>query len=391
MLRRSGVLYMEISMVDKRYPLIKRWTTPVEERISMHPRMEEPIVAEFAKGTFMMCNERYPSVERLADQYFPGFLPRTKEDYELLNVKHDEMTTEELMLEQIGLWNLTMLVREYSAGFYSGAKLSTPLHWEVAGLDDYLPKYYAAWRKVMTYFTKRLFSYYEGEVVIASPKYKVGGVIPQIMHVTEISHTKFVLVYPVCHNDFDVYPEIGETRYAQQPLDFLLYSHLNYYHVVLNIYKSIYVQEGYCEADDIISMALVNLQLTPDGEVEPRIFIIETDDRIREALEKRFAGVGPAADMMAREWFERKELWREQEVELEMNKENRGTRAEENASRQGFERWKKQVAFKEDIFTEYVKQQQRELAEDRKSRWWRVKNWMWQRFGGEGPLTRDAW
>eukprot|EP01064_Diplonema_japonicum_P001908 TRINITY_DN11260_c0_g1_i1.p1 TRINITY_DN11260_c0_g1~~TRINITY_DN11260_c0_g1_i1.p1 ORF type:complete len:411 (+),score=76.90 TRINITY_DN11260_c0_g1_i1:67-1299(+) len=390
MFKRNGKMLIDMSLVDKRYPLLKKWSSPVEERIAMHPRIDEPIVAEFSKGTFTMCNERYPSVERLADQYFPGFLPRTKEDYELLNEKTENMTTEELMLEQIGLWNITMLLREYSAAYYTGSKLSTPMQWEVAGIDHLLPKYYTAWRKVVTYFTRRVYSYYTGELIVASPKYKVGGVVPQIMHVTEIAYRKLVLIYPVCHNDFDVYPDVGETRYAEQPLDFLLYSHLNYYHVVLNIYKAIMVQEGWCEPDDIVSMALVNLSLDPSGEVEPRIYIIETDDRIREALEKRFAGVGPAADTISREWFERKDLWKEQEKEMELDKEARGKAVNEQATRAGFDTWKKDVKFKEDVFTEYLKQQQRELEEDKQSKIWQMKNWVWQKLGGQGPLTRDA-
>ena len=237
MLRRTGrLLGIELDIVDKRYPLVKRWTRPVDERMAMHPTLDEPIVAEFNKGTFLMCNERYPSIERLTDQYFPGLMPRTKDDFEALASKTESMTVEELMLESIGCWNATLLTREYSGQYYTGAKLATPMQWEVAGIQDYLPKYYKAWRQTAMYFARRLFSFYDSEMIIASPKYKVGGVVPQIMHVNELHYRKFVILYPVCHNDFQVYPESGEERYALEPLDYLLYSHLNYYHVLMNMY-----------------------------------------------------------------------------------------------------------------------------------------------------------
>ncbi|KAJ9473336.1 hypothetical protein DIPPA_59510 [Diplonema papillatum] len=388
MIRRSRVL-AALEIVDQRYPLVKRWMRPVDERISMHPRLDEPIVAEFNKGTFLFCNERYPSVERLADQYFPGFLPRVKEDYDMIAARHNELTTEELMLEQIGLWNITMLVREYSGMLYSGAKLSTPLQWEVAGLDDVLPAYYSAWRKVVTYFLRRMWSHYTAEMVVASPKYKIGGVVPTLMHITELNFKRLCIVYPVCHNDFDVYPEVGEIRYAQAPLDFLLYSHLNYYHVVLNIYKWIMVQEGWCEPTDVVSMCLVNLSITGEGTVSPRLYMLETDDRVREALEMRFSGSGPAADSLSREWFERKELWKEEMLETENNRAAMESDQAINRDLQGYETWRQDLKVKEDVFTEYLQQQQRELMEDAKSPIWRMKNWMWRQMGGQGPITRD--
>ena len=236
-MRRTVVLWVNVGFNgDPRYPLIKKWQKPVDERIAMHPIIDEPITCEFTKGSFVMLNERYPSIERLADQYFPGFFARTAEEFQAKADEEPGMTVEELMLESIGCWNAQMLVREYSVVNYTGAKLSTPMEWEVAGIEEYLPKYYAAWRSIINYFMKRLFSFYDAELVMASPKYKVGGIVPQLMHVTELGYRKYVIVYPVCHNDFNIYPKIGEDRYAQQPLDYLLYSHMNYYHVVLNMY-----------------------------------------------------------------------------------------------------------------------------------------------------------
>eukprot|EP01061_Rhynchopus_euleeides_P017049 TRINITY_DN28410_c0_g1_i1.p1 TRINITY_DN28410_c0_g1~~TRINITY_DN28410_c0_g1_i1.p1 ORF type:complete len:397 (+),score=99.20 TRINITY_DN28410_c0_g1_i1:88-1278(+) len=374
---------------DHRYPLITKWQKPVDERVAQHPVIDETIVCEFAKGTFVMCNERYPSIERLADQYFPGFIPRTADEFKEVAEKDESMTVEELMLESIGCWNAALLVREYSTQFYSGAKLSTPMQWEVAGIQDYLPKYYKSWRTIVNYLGAKGYSFYDSEMVLASPKYKVGGIIPQLMHITELGFKRILILYPTCHNDFDVYPAAGETRYAMQPLDYLLYSHTNYYHVVLNMYKWMLVQEGFCEPTDIVSMALVNMSINGHNEIESRLYMMETDDRIREALEKRFSGVGPAADTMSREWFERKELWQEEENDLRANARDRDVNQKRRDADMAFNEWSSQVQMKDDVFKQFLDQQQRELQEDRQSRWWQFKNQLWHMVGGAGPLTRD--
>ena len=389
MMRRNIPNLGSLSIADRRYPLIKKWRSPVKERIHQHPRVDEPIVAEFNKGTFLFCNERYPSIERLVDQYFPGFLPRTREDYDLAAEKNPYFSVEELMLENIGCWNITMLLREYWAMHFTGAKLSSPLEWEVAGLDELLPKYYASVRKVHTFFFKNFYSLLDCEVVMASPKYKVGGITPALMHITELSGRRIVIVYPVCHNDFSSFPDVGEHRYAEQPLDYLLYSHLNYYHVLLNIYKAVLVQEGHVEATDIVSMALVNYSLNSNGEVESRLYTIETDDRVREALEKRFSGTGPATDTLSKEWFERKDLFKEEAIDSAANKDDLEQRELSRSKKVQFDKWSKDLKDKEDVFSLYLQQQARELQEDQKSVIYRIKNKLWHSIGGVGPLTRD--
>eukprot|EP01060_Flectonema_neradi_P027498 TRINITY_DN37102_c0_g1_i1.p1 TRINITY_DN37102_c0_g1~~TRINITY_DN37102_c0_g1_i1.p1 ORF type:complete len:411 (+),score=67.24 TRINITY_DN37102_c0_g1_i1:56-1234(+) len=389
MMRRSTPRLLAITVNDSRFPLIKKWRAPVQEKIHQHPRLDEPIVAEFNKGTFLFCNERYPSIERVVDQYFPGFLPRTREDYDLEAEKNPYFSVEELMLENIGLWNVTMLLREYWAMNYTGAKLSSPLEWEVAGLHEYLPKYYKSLRKIYSFFFRNFYSLLECETVMASPKYKIGGIVPSMMHLTEMQGRKIVIFYPVCHNDFSNYPAVGEQRYAQQPLDYLLYSHLNYYHVMLNMYKAVLVQEGHVEANDIVSMALVNFSLNSNGEVTNKMYVIETDDRVREALELRFSGTGPAADVLHKEWFERKDLHREESIDTAAVRNDIESRNAERESNLGFEKWAEDLKDKDDIFNLYLQQQARELQEDRKSIIWRIKNRIWNKIGGDGPLTRD--
>ena len=155
-------------------------------------------------------------------------------------------------------------------------------------------------------------------------------------------------------------------------------------------YKWMLTQEGYVEPTDIVSMALVNLSLNSCGDVEPRLYMVETDDRVREALEKRFAGVGPAVDQLSKEWFERKELWQEEEFDLAANQRDRDDKKGVLDRKAAFSEWKTDIHMKEDIFSQYLEQQQRELNEDKGSKWWQFKNFMFHRWGGTGPLTRDA-
>eukprot|EP01065_Artemidia_motanka_P015548 TRINITY_DN19316_c0_g1_i1.p1 TRINITY_DN19316_c0_g1~~TRINITY_DN19316_c0_g1_i1.p1 ORF type:complete len:339 (+),score=109.54 TRINITY_DN19316_c0_g1_i1:322-1338(+) len=336
-----------------------------------------------------MCNERYPSAERVCDQFFPGLFPRTRQDFDALAEASPEMTTEELMLEQIGLWNITMLVREYGCALNTGAKLSTPLQWEVAGIQDLLPEYYRGYRKVATHLRDTWYSYYQGEMIVASPKYKMGGVIPQVMHLTEGGSRRFLITYLSCHPEFNVYPSIGERRYARDPLDFLLFSQLNYYHVLLNMYKWMFVQEGHSEPQDTVLMALINLELSGNGTVVPRMYAVQSDDRVREALELRFSGAGPAAETLAPEWFDRKELWKEEELEDHHIQKERDRVHVVRQQRAEFSTWKEQVDGLDDEFKAYLRQQQRELEEDRKSMTWQFKNWLHRNMGGYGPVTRD--
>eukprot|EP01062_Namystynia_karyoxenos_P060428 TRINITY_DN52008_c0_g1_i1.p1 TRINITY_DN52008_c0_g1~~TRINITY_DN52008_c0_g1_i1.p1 ORF type:complete len:437 (+),score=160.69 TRINITY_DN52008_c0_g1_i1:94-1311(+) len=385
--QRRGLIGMHWG--DPRYPLVKKWTTPVSERFSQHPYLDEPVITEYDKGTFCMYNERYPSVERVCDQFFPGLFPRTKEDFEELAAKDGNMTTEELMLEHIGLWNITMLLREYGSGHYTGAKLATPMEWEVAGIQDLLPEYYSAFRKMATNIMRFWYSFLYAELVVASPKYKIGGILPLAFHITEGGPRRFGLVYISCHPEFGIYPEVGEQRYAREPLDFLLYSQLNYYHVLLNMYKWIFVQEGWTEPQDAVTMALCNFALQGDGTVKSTLYSIQTDDRVREALEMRFAGVGPAAEMLAPEWFDRKDLWREEELNTAANAKDREQMATVRRERSEFLRWKEQMDSMDDEFKNYLVQQQKELAEDQQKLSWRIKNRIWRFMGGQGPYTRD--
>ena len=152
------------------------------------------------------------------------------------------------------------------------------------------------------------------------------------------------------------------------------------------------VQEGFFDATDIVTIALVNMSLDGNGDVKPRLFVLETDDRVREALEKRFAGVGPAADTLAREWFERKELQTEEQEDLAANELSRQKKVSASIEEAAYSSWKQDVKIKEDVFTQYLEQQQLELEESRKSPVWRIKNWLWQKgLGGSGPYTRDIW